>query len=219
LASFFKTQENKGFTLIEVLGVVILLSIIFGISFLTFKPKVFRLKAAAYQVTQDLQSTYMKTINTGILHRVEFKNDKRSYVIQEFEPPKKKPELPEEGETEAYRNELKEWEEAQRKIDSLSATDRAELTRYQRGSFINVKEVQLSSPIVFEIIYTLKDLAADELLNILFYPSGEVEEALIILDAGDEKYMSLQINPLSGKVTSRKGRNAEEEWKKRSRAD
>jgi prepilin-type N-terminal cleavage/methylation domain-containing protein len=207
-------KRRAGFTLIEIMAVMILMAFIFGVTFSSFKPRSARLKQAAYQMSQVIQTTYLHAVKSGSIHQIKFKDDNKTISVERYYPPLKKPQIPDAGETEEYRKKLEQWEDAQDALQQLSPTERSRLTRYQRGSFREVVKKEIDGPISIKNIFSTREWGEEEAPKLVFYPSGEVDQAVIVLDDGAEKFFSLEINPLSGKVTTKKGETTEEEWKK-----
>ncbi len=208
---FFLSQ--RGFTLFELLAVVFLLAIVFTLATTTIGTRKSKLRSSAQDLTAELQALSAKAIQSGKIHRAVILADRRNYRLEIFVGLKKKPK---EEDREAYAA----WEQEQRDIDSLPVDQRMERTRLDRGAFKALREKALKDPVIFKTVATRKSLEASTSsdrepkdVNLLFHPSGEAEEALIVLDDGQEHYFTLKINPLSGVITALNGEVSEKEWK------
>lgn len=192
------------------------MAIIFALAINFFPSRSIRLKNSAYQLSQDIQSTYFITIKSGKIHRMSFWNDQTTYFIEKFELPPEKPILPKEGETDGYRKALERWEQYQKKIQSFSPQEQTALSRLQRGTFKELSKKELSFPIQIKSFFLAQKIENKDVLGrILFYPSGEVDAALLVLQDGAGRFFSLTLDALSGRVTTTNGEMTEEEWRKR----
>jgi hypothetical protein len=90
-----------------------------------------------------------------------------------------------------------------------------ELTRMDRGIFRTLKERTLSSSIKVKTFLTTQSLQKEEVASsLLFYPSGETEQALIVIEDSGGEMMSLEIDSLSGRVKTLRGEVTLDQWKK-----
>jgi prepilin-type N-terminal cleavage/methylation domain-containing protein len=210
-------NSSSGFTFLEILAVVALMSIVFAVAATTFFSGTARLKSSAYQLSRDIQGAYFLAIKKAKVIRIAFQDDKQTYYIQTFEAPKPRPK-PED------RKAYEEWEATQKELDNMNAADRSALTRLERGSFKTLKTQKLFGSIELKSLYSSRaQNAADKSKPdsepkekfIFFLPNGEADQALLVLTDGSDHFSSLEIHPLTGKVTTIRGEITEEEWKKR----
>lgn len=210
---------QRGFTLFEILAVVGLIAVILAVGSSFFSTRQTKLRNAAHQLTQDIQGTYFRAIKKAKVYRIFFKDDRQSYVIQEFELPKQRPK-------DSDKEALAKWEQEQREIDSLPMDERTARTRLDRGTFKDVRKRTYPSFIRLKEFFNarLKETPKEDDQkesddSIFFYPSGEMDQALIVLEDGNENYFSLKTEPLSGKVTAVQGEISEQDWKEKTSSD
>jgi len=197
-----------GFTLLEMMAVILLMALGFGIALTGFSGSKARLKRAAQMVTQDFQTLYVKAIQDATIYRVSFPEDnKEVYIIERYEAPMKKPNADD-------REAMNKWEEHQRAIDDLSLDERKKRTLLERGQFVSVKVRELPSGVSLERVFTPRFEEGERAKSMVFLPAGEVDQALLVLQAGD-LYHSLETNPLTGRVLLTKSEISEQDWKKR----
>ena len=213
------STRRAGFTLLELLVVLVLISVVFGIALTGFSFGRSRLSSAAYDLTRTVQGLYSETIRSGKIHRLTFFDRGKRFEIQSFQLPKPKP-------PETDREALDKWEEEQEALEeALRDIPLAQRKRTDRGSFTRVKEGALSSSISIKSLYIGQQEmewpepnndAPPQGLSILFYPSGEVDQAMIVLKEGDVdgdgRTLSLIIEPMSARVTTRQGEVTKEDW-------
>lgn len=202
--------HRTGFTLIELLVVITLISIAFTVSIVGLNYNKTKLTNTAYQLTQDIQGLYAESIKTGKLYRIVFDIPKKTYDLEAFELPKPKPS---ETEVEA----LDKWREEERlREEERAKKDWTKRTRLDFGNFKKIKTREISSAVEIKriIVTRTKDEADDKKSIILFYPSGEIDQTLIVLEDGDGRFISLIAEPMSGRVVSRSNEITEENWLK-----
>ena len=208
-------MTKKGFTLLELMVVLVLLATVFALVTANFRFARSKLSGTAYQLTKDIQSIYAEAVRKGQIYRLLFNEEMTEYTIDVFEPPKPKP--PEDD-----RKALEKWKEDQKKIEEAASALKESVlkTRIARGLFATVKTRSISS-------VTFKTFITPQLNNkdtpkgpfyLMFYPSGEMDEALIVFEDGNENAMSLLVHGLSGRVKTVAGEVTEEEWKKSTRS-
>ncbi len=219
----FSRRNSRAFTILEVLIVLVLLALVFGITVGGLSVGRSRLASAAYELTRTIQGLYAESIRSGKLHRLTFFDGGQSYQIERFELPKPRPSA----------TDLKavdEWEEEQRlKEEALRDLPTLERRRIDRGEFKKVKEGEISSGVHMKAIFVgqdqkqwdnqekiQRDGGTEKGISLIFYPSGEVEQSLIVLKAGeasgDGRELSLIIEPMSGRVITRQGEVSKEDW-------
>lgn len=209
-------SRSRAFTLLEILAVLLLIAIGFGVAFGAFSGKKASLKRASQQLTQDIQGLYIRSIEQTKIYRLSFDRDERhKYLIEEYRPPMKKPK-------EDDREAMEKWEDYQREIDALSGDERKKRTRMDRGTFKAMKERILPTPVQIEKVLTsrMEDKeGAQKITSIVFMPTGEMDQALIILKVDESLIYSLKTNPLTGKVHLILSEVTEQEWKKETQPE
>ncbi len=210
------SSRVKGFTFLEVLAVVAVVAIVFAVATSNFTSSKSRLSNASYQITRDIQTLYNESIKSGKIHRLKLNKETDGYTLESFEFPEAKPDASDPD----NREKLEKWEAKQRDLEeSWKGKDKAELTRLDRGYFKEVKKRGLPFWVKIKKFITAQSLQ-DENRNeevspsILFYPSGEVDQALIVIEDNSEKRYSLVVQPLSGRVKTISNEIALEDWKK-----
>lgn len=198
-----RAGNKHGFTLLEILAVVVLLSIIFATAMALFPSKQSQLRRSSYDLTRDIQSASTQSVYTGNIHRLFFDLSKNTYSIEAYDPPPKRPS----GENPEA---LAKWEEEQRALDAMNPTERAARTRLTRGRFKKLKAIELPSSVHIKSFLNRREEDAKDLI---FYPSGEADEALVVLSDGNDHYFSLEIDSLSGRVRSTTEEISEQKWK------
>lgn len=203
--------QKAGFTFLEILIVLGLIGVVFAAASLNFSGGRARITNAAYQFTQDIQGLYAESIKTGRIHRILFSEAKDSYTLDVFEMPRPKPK----GDD---RKALEKWEKEQEQInETLRDRDKYEITRIDRGLFRSLKKRDLNSNLRIKSFVKASDLKnnkKDSPAFILFYPSGETDQVLIVLEDTSERSFSLLVDALSGRVKTVPGELSVDQWKK-----
>lgn len=201
-------KGSRAFTLLELLAVIALISAVFFISTSKFTNSRARLSDAAYRVTQDIQSLVNESIRQGKIHRLSINTERDGYILEAFElpPPPPKPD---------DREGQEKYEELQRKIEeSWKGKEKATLTRLDRGFFRELKKRDLGFRVKFKTFINSQNSQENAPWEIFFYPSGEVDQVLMIIEDSTERKISLVVNPLSGVVKTVLGELNVAEWKK-----
>lgn len=210
-------RRSRAFTFLEIIAVMALMTAIIGVAVGYLSSSTRNLKKAAYALSRDIQSIYGKTTKESQFQRLLINDDRKSYQLQVFVPPEPKP-LEDENDPDR-RKKIEAWEEAQREFENMNALERSELTRLQRGSFKTFKNQTLPGDIQIKTFLTARGIDRQkkdekEPIFMMFFPSGEADQTLIVLDDGKNHFFSLTVNPLSGRVTASQGEITEEDWKK-----
>lgn len=196
---------------------MMLMTMIVTVAFSYLSSSSRNLKKAAFQLSRDIQSAYQKATKDSEFQRILVGTDRNTYQLQKFQAPQPRPE--ENPDDPENRKKVEAWDEAQREFENKGGIERTELTRLERGSFKSYKEQSLPGQIRIKTFLTARGLSKEkkeenETLSMMFFPSGEADQTLIVLDDGNDHYFSLVVNPLSGRVTSSQGEITEQEWKK-----
>ncbi len=200
--------KRSGFTLIELLVVITLMAIAFTVSIVGLNYNKTKLTNTSYQLTQDIQGLYAETIKTGKLHRIVFHIESATYDLEVFELPKPKPK-------ETDREELEKWEAEQSAIaEERAKKDWTKQNRLDFGTFNKMKTREIASAIKLKrlIVTRTHDEFDGKTTAMLFFPSGEVDQALFVLEDGDGRLISLIAEPMSGRVRVQQGEVTEETW-------
>jgi len=205
---------KRAFSFLEVIAVLALMAVVFGAVVSNFQFGSARIRSVSRDLTRDIHATHFQALKQGKIFRLQFSEDAAGYVIEYFqlEPPPPPPE-----EEEAYRR----WEEAreakQRALGELSREERRNLRAIDRGEFIPRRERALQEPVR---LVDFKKWTPEGVLErdkipapgILFYPTGEVESVLLILEDDGGRSYSLITDPITGRVRTFSRRITEEEW-------
>ncbi len=208
--------RRKAFTLIEVLAVLALIAVIMGAVVFGFTGFGSGLRSEGGALVKDLQGAYYTSIRKGHILRLSFAEDKDGdfYVIEKFELPAPPPSPDDE---EAF----KAWEEAQEEKDKnlrkLSREELAARTLLDEGEFKLVKKKRLGSLKLHQFFKANAEEGA--IKAVVFYPTGEVDDALIVLTNDSNDYFSIVTDPMTGQIKSFANLVTEEEWKKQSLDD
>lgn len=201
-------MRRRGFSLFEILAVLALIAIVLGVSFANFRSTNSRLRSAAQQLTKDIQAVYFQSVKKSKVYRISFEANSPRYVITRYLPPQEPPD--QEEDPEAYR----EWEEIQeekeRALAELSVEERRALTRLDRGDFELIREKRLPEFLRIESIQKLGE--EESSLDLVFYPTGEMDAAKITIGSDSDDKFTLMTLPLTGKVRSISREITEEEW-------
>lgn len=206
-----RAQRKRGFTLIEILAVIVLITIVMGTVIFSFQGFGGKTRTGGSNLVKDLQGTYYASIRKGQVFRLSFAQDKDGdfYVIERFELPSPPPS---EEDEEAY----KAWEQKQEakkeKLAKLSKDQLKSRSLLDDGDFILVKQKRLGD---LKLKKLVKPNAEEgQIQAILFYPTGEMDDSLIVLGEDSDSF-SIVTDPLTGIIRSFARELTEEEWKKR----
>lgn len=202
-------RKPSGFTLIELTAVLLLIAVIVSIAVVFFTGNSARMRSATGKLVGDIQTTYLRSVQSSKIHRIRFSESLREYYIEDFVPPMEKP-LDEED-----REAMDRWEEYKRQLEDMGAEERAQLTRMERGVFKTLKKRSLPSGIEIQKFYTSRSALAEKDSKIIyFFPSGAADRIALVLTDGKEMFTTLRLNPITGSVSTINGALKEDEWKK-----
>jgi prepilin-type N-terminal cleavage/methylation domain-containing protein len=202
-------RKPQGFTLIELTAVLLLIAVLVSIAVTFFTGGSARMRSATGKLVGDIQTTYLRSIQTSKIHRIRFSENLREYAIESFVPPMEKPV------NEDDREAMDRWEEYQRQLDEMRPEDRAQLTRMERGVFKGISKKSLPSGIEIQKFYTSRSsMTASDAKIIYFFPSGSADRVALVLSDGGDLLTTIQLNPITGGVSTINGALKEDEWKK-----
>jgi hypothetical protein len=205
-----RPTSQRGFTFFEILAVITLIVVVAFVS-ITMTSTRTRMANVAYEFTKDVQTLYNESIRTGRIYRLMFNEAKDGYTLDVFEMPKPKPKADD-------RVALEKWEKEQNEIqEALKDKERASITRLDRGLFRTVKKRTINSSLKIKSIVNSQDLRGEKKIPqpfLLFYPTGETDQVLIVIEDPSEKIISLEVDPLSGRVKTIHGEVTIDQWKK-----
>lgn len=188
-----------------------LIAIIMGTVIFSFTGFGTNIRRVGSELAKDLQATYFLSLRKSLVLRVSFVENAEGdyYIVERFDLPAPPP--PEED-LEAFR----EWEKAQeekRKAQSeLSREELRNLSILESGEFTLVKKKSLGG---LKLEKLLRAGAQEgEIKSIYFYPTGDMDDALIILKDEDNSEFSIVTEAFSGKIRTFARALTEEEWKK-----
>ncbi len=203
--------QKRAFTLIEILAVIVLITVVMGTVIFGFQGFGGKTRTGGSNLVKDLQGTYYASIRKGQVFRLSFAQDKDGdfYVVERYELPSPPP--PEEND-EAFKAWEKKQEAKKEKLSKLSKDQLKSRSLLDDGDFILVKEKRLGD---LKLKKLVKPNAEEgQIQAILFYPTGEIDDSLIVLGEGSDSF-SIVTDPLTGIIRSFARELSEEEWKKR----
>lgn len=203
----FGHKRQTAFTLLEMLSVMALIALATGVALYSFQIGFSHIRSNAHDLLKDIQAAYMNAQREGEIWRLSFDlSDEsiQSYRIESFQLP---PQQPSPEDEEAY----EAWEEYQSELDQLGRDERREITRVERGSFELVREGYLEGSVRVGHFERRREPTEND-WSLLFYPTGEMDQALIVLEDGRGRYQSLITNPITGRVLSLHRDVSEEDW-------
>ncbi len=206
-------SKPTGITLLEVLAVLLIIAIIAGFSVGAMNFAGNRIRAQAQRLVGDLQVAHFQAMRQSKVFRLIVSEDGTSWKIERFVLPSPPPSKEND---EAYRRWKDEQEERQRVLDQLSLEERQKLNLINRGSFESFKEYQLPEGI--KISRVLQRHPRTDPRSLLFYPTGELQGALIVIENEYQDFFSIQMNSITGLISSQKGLISEEQWKDGSKS-
>jgi len=166
-------------------------------------------------ITQQVFATYAQAQKQGKVFRLSFSAELNSYFIERFELPKPPPS---EDNEEAFKKWQEKQKEKEKAEEAMSPEELRDRTSLDLGEFIRVKENKL--PEGFKLKQLLKwneegvpEPKEAQIQSLLFYPTGEMDAGLIIIEDDAGRALSLTTDPLSGRVKAHSGVLTQEEWK------
>jgi len=202
-------RKPQGFTLIELTAVLLLIAVLVSIAVVFFTGGSARMRSATGKLVGDLQTTYLRSIQTSKIHRIRFSENLKDYAIESFVPPMEKPA------NEDDREAMERWDDYKRQLEEMRPEDRAQLTRMERGVFKGLAKKSLPSGIEIQKFYTSRSsLTASDAKIIYFFPSGSADRVALVLSDGGDLVTTIQLNPITGGVSTINGALKEDEWKK-----
>jgi prepilin-type N-terminal cleavage/methylation domain-containing protein len=202
-------RKPQGFTLIELTAVLLLIAVLVSIAVVFFTGGSARMRSATGKLVGDLQTTYLRSIQTSKIHRIRFLENLKDYAIESFVPPMEKPA------NEDDREAMERWDDYKRQLEEMRPEDRAQLTRMERGVFKSLAKKSLPSGIEIQKFYTSRSsLTASDAKIIYFFPSGSADRVALVLSDGGDLVTTIQLNPITGAVSTINGALKEDEWKK-----
>jgi len=202
-------RKPQGFTLIELTAVLLLIAVLVSIAVVFFTGGSARMRSATGKLVGDLQTTYLRSIQTSKIHRIRFSENLKDYAIESFVPPMEKPA------NEDNREAMERWDDDKRQLEEMRPEDRAQLTRMERGVFKGLAKKSLPTGIEIQKFYTSRSsLTASDAKIIYFFPSGSADRVALVLSDGGDLVTTIQLNPITGGVSTINGALKEDEWKK-----
>ncbi|MCA9546093.1 MAG: hypothetical protein KC613_16930 [Myxococcales bacterium] len=197
-------RRGRGLTLLElliVLGILVLM-IGLGISGLGGMSST-QLRTQTNRLSAAIRYTYNRSVAQGLYMRMVFDLDGDAYWVEASDRPvfmsKQKRDVGEDLEAAD--------EEALRGLDEKEiARIKSKRARYQEDGLI--PRVAMEKGIGLDGVLTVgqTDVFSSGRAYLHFFPNGFVEPALIYTTDGDESFMTLEVNPLTGKVTRTAGK-------------
>ncbi|MGA0163781.1 MAG: pilus assembly FimT family protein [Bdellovibrionota bacterium] len=203
-----RSKSSSGITLLEILAVLLIIAIIAGFTVGAMNFGGHRMRSQAQRLVGDIQAAHFQSLKQSKVFRLSISEEGSGWKIERFQIP---PPPPSEEDVEAYREWKEAEEEKQRALDQLSLDERQQLNSLDRGSFELFKEYQLPDGI--KVSRILHRQPTNQSRSLLFYPTGEMQAALLVLENDAQDFFSIQTNSVTGQIRSQKGLISEEEWK------
>ena len=186
-----RSSKNTGFTLIEILFVIFLISIVAGFAVPRFNAlTTINLRSATRHMASLIRYSFNTAVLSGKRHRLVLNFDERAYWIEVYE------EIVEEEKDEDDGTELSE---------GVSLDDQDDEPRV-RGEFVKTEGFLVKAKKLPDGVDYLKykpleesEVRAGEAF-LYFYPEGESSGGELVLKSGEENFMTLVINALTGEV-------------------
>lgn len=185
-----KHQKHKGFSLLELMVVLLLVATFVGIAIPTFRSlSGSKLKSTANQLLGLIRDTYARASLSGKTCRIVFDMDKKEYWVEES------------ADTVKVKTQAQEEEEAQE--------NRSNAVPVKAPEFKPVEDElgekhQLPEDIYFRSIWIdrFKERANKGQAALYFFPDGYTEEAQIVIadDPEGKRLYNLVVEPLTGSV-------------------
>ncbi|MFH1652662.1 MAG: type II secretion system protein [Pseudomonadota bacterium] len=209
-----KNNNNKGFTLLEMLVVLALAGLIMGIAVGRFSG-VFGLdmKGATNKMASTIRYLYDLSITEAMYIRLIIDFESQSYWVEATRDPFKVARSSTFTEADEKAKDLAA-QSAAAAAATEGATENAEGEEIPKASVVTpqppqftklesrlLKPTKLPKGIFFKDVYVehLENPVEDGKVAIHFFPSGRVEEAIVnFRDKDDERNYSLKINPING---------------------
>ncbi len=176
--------SSSGFTLIELLAVIVLIALIIGVGIPRLNQiTTVNLRSAARSVAGLIKITYNRAAMAGEEYRLAFDLDTQAYwlevlVVQESEE--------------------KESEEERKKIPKRV---------FVRTKRYLAEPAELPAGVAITR-YFYPEKARDQsngTVYLHFYPNGEMSGGYLFFNSSEDTAVTLQINPLTGRVKSHRG--------------
>lgn len=201
-------QRQGGFTLIEVLVVLVILVMVTGVGVSTVSSMSgTRLRGDANNLAAAIRFAYNRSVVHGLYMRMEIDLDSNSYKVEASDAPifisKKKIDMRDRDrqEEEAEKQAEKEAREAERE-------GRPVPKREQYIADGVIEPVTLEKGIKFAGVLTSaqEEIFENGKAYIHFFPNGYVEPSMIYMGDGEGTFTTLTVHPLTGKVTRKAGK-------------
>jgi len=181
----------RGFTLIEIMIVVIIIGMMMGLGVsILFPGNEAKLRDQSAKLSGTIKFLYNEAAVKNKYYRIVFDLDSQSWVI--------------ESSTEPFL--VKMIEEAPKKTgaqDAPAGTPNADFTA-EEGFMVEASKLPSGTKFKDIQVMHLKDRQEHGKVEVYFFPSGYVEPTVINLTDEDEQtFYSLQVNPLTGKALIR----------------
>lgn len=204
-------SNRRALTFVEIIAVITLIAIATGVAVQGFRASSGPARRLSQGLIRDIQGAYHQSLRRGEIFRMDFYPQEHRYQLLRFEFP---PPPPSEDDIEAYREWEEENRERQDKLRELTPSERSQLTALDLADYVLVEEREYSDNL--EIVTFEKEnsnLLEPDNRSILFYPTGELESVLIVIEDAGGRQMSLFTEPYTGRVqTFNRGLSADE-WK------
>lgn len=184
-------RSERGLTIVEILVVLAIAAAIMGLSFSTFSSlKHAKLRAEAMRLSGALRMVYGRAAVNGIRYQVSFDLDEGSYRVDCSE---ENVLLPDDAEPSPFDSDDEE-------ADPFGLG--AQLPTLGDCSEPLLEPTTLRGDIRFARMVTThhEDPVEEGTHTIAYFPNGFVERSLIWLQSGEDNFLTLSIDPMTGGV-------------------
>ena len=182
-------SKSHGLTLIELVVVIAVLVLLVGISLAGFSSlDSVRQRGESNRMAAMMRHAYSKSITEGLYVRMRIDINNDSYWIEGTANPILLPESREDLDQEPQDDEAREKRAKQAKLGFVKLS---ESIKMETG--VAIDAVRIGG---------FEDEFDTGKIDIYFFPNGFAEPALIYIVNGDEEYITLTLNPMTGVVKS-----------------
>lgn len=209
--------KSQAFTFLEILAVVALMAIVLGVAISSFRGGSNPIRRTAQSLTKDIQASYFQAIKRARVIQLRFSEKGDAYYIEYLNLHAK---APSKDDKKAY----EAWEEKQKKkkeeLDKLSPEERRNLSDLDLAEFVPIRKQNFPDGISLKSLSKINEEGVTtetkqkQLQRILFYPTGEMDSALVIIQDDGGRSFSLVTDSITGRVNVYSHSLTEEEWKK-----
>lgn len=203
-------RRARGFSLIELLVVLAVLVIVVGLGLNSLGDlSGTQLRTQTNRLAAAIRHTYSRSVAHGLHMRLVFDLDEESYWVEASDQPIFLPDTKRRDAVDPNAPTEEELEQAKEDAElDEGETPKFRLKRAQFQTEGVIPKVSFVKGISVEGVLTSgqEEIFSSGKAYIHFFPNGMVESAIIHITDGEEGYLTLVIDPLTGKVTRMGGK-------------